>query len=119
MTDNKALFSTYVPTKTRLTVKIADASTSIVTGIGNIKVTHSLTLNGVLHVPNLKCNLLSVSQLAQDKRCHAKFFATHCFFQDLFMGMTIGVAKECEELYYLNNCVTRIIQSCKAVSPSD
>ena len=68
-----------------MTVKIADASNTPIAGIGRVKVSDSLTLHNVLHVPNLKCNLLSVSQLACEERCHADFFVIHCIFQDLLL----------------------------------
>ena len=101
MTDDKALFISYSPLPTTLTVRIADDSSLPAQGIGSIKISAALTLHSVLYVPNLKCNLLSVSKLASNMRCHANFFATHCVFQDLLTGTTIGSAKECDGLYYL------------------
>jgi len=57
----------------------------------------------VLHVPNLSCNLLSVSQLITDKNCQVHFFDTHCVFQDLISGKVIGTAKKSGGLYYLED----------------
>ena len=62
----------------------------------------SITLNPVLHVPNLSCNLLSISQLTKKSNCSAKFLSSHCVFQDLSSGKTIGSAKECEGLCYFD-----------------
>jgi hypothetical protein len=36
-----------------------------------------LTIQDVLHVPNMSCNLLSVSKLITNKNCQAHFFDTH------------------------------------------
>ena len=61
-----------------------------------------ITLNPVLHVPNLSYNLLFISQLTKQSNCLAKFLPSHCVFQDLLLGKTIGSAKECEGLYYFD-----------------
>ncbi|KAK4254159.1 hypothetical protein QN277_020331 [Acacia crassicarpa] len=116
MTDDKTLFTSYTPITKGMTVRIADDSESVVTGIGTVKVSPELSLHSVLHVPKLKCNLLSVSQLAKEERCRVNFFATCCSFQDLLTGTTIGSAKELDGLYYLGETESPKIQSCNKVS---
>ena len=37
----------------------------------------------MLFVPNLDCNLLSISKLNRDLDCETKFLAESCVFQDL------------------------------------
>ena len=101
MIESYSLFSSYLPCGSNLKVKIADGSLSSVAGKGSIKIFDSLTLESVLHVPKLSYNLLSISQLMKNSNCSAKFFLTHCVFQDLSSGKMIGSAKECERLYYL------------------
>ena len=61
-----------------------------------------LILKSVLHVPNIACNLLSINKLTKDMNCVAKFFNSHCEFQDLCSEKMIGSAKECDGLYILN-----------------
>ena len=61
MTDAHHLFSTYSPCASNLNVKIADGTLSLVAGKGSIRISESITLNLVLYVPNLSCNLLSIS----------------------------------------------------------
>ena len=61
MTDAHHLFSTYSPCADNLKVKIAYDTFSPVAGKGSIHISESITLNPVLHVPNLSCNLLSIS----------------------------------------------------------
>ncbi|RVW87157.1 Retrovirus-related Pol polyprotein from transposon TNT 1-94 [Vitis vinifera] len=82
-------------------VRIADGSLSKVAGTGSVVLSRDLTLNSVLFVPNLDCNLLSISKLTKEKRCITNFSSTHCEFQDLDSGKTIGNAEECSGLYIL------------------
>ena len=74
ITGDGTIFHEYNPCNEKYTVKIADGSLSKVVGIGSIRVTNDLNLNSVLHVPNLDCNLLSISKLTRDLHCEAKFF---------------------------------------------
>ena len=64
-----------------------------------------LTFNSVLLVPNLDCNILSISKLNKEKRCITNFSSIHYEFQDLDSGKTIGNAEECSGLYILNDSV--------------
>ena len=65
MTDAHHLFSTYSPYAGNLKLKIADDTLSPVVGKGSIRISESITLNPILHVPNLFCNLLSIRQLTK------------------------------------------------------
>ena len=65
MTDAHHLFSTSSSCVGNLKVKIADGTLSSVAGKGSIRIFESITLNPVLHVPNLSYNLLSISQLTK------------------------------------------------------
>ncbi|RVX04713.1 Retrovirus-related Pol polyprotein from transposon TNT 1-94 [Vitis vinifera] len=78
-----------------------DGSLSKVAGTGSVVLSRDLTLNFVLLVPNLDCNLLSISKLTKEKRCITNFSSTHCEFQDLDSGKMIGNAEECSGLYIL------------------
>lgn len=100
MTDSHHLFSTYTPCAGNIKVKIADGSLSTVAGKWSIQISKSITLNSVLHVPNLSCNLLSVSQLTKKSNCSVEFFPSYCVFQDLSSRKTIGSAREYAGLYY-------------------
>ena len=71
--------------------------------------------------PKLACNLSSVSQLTKQANCCAKFLPSHCVFQDLSSGITIGCAKECEGLYFLDDVEgshQHSITVCNSVSTS-
>ncbi|RVW74059.1 Retrovirus-related Pol polyprotein from transposon TNT 1-94 [Vitis vinifera] len=101
MTGDATIFDTYSSCPNNLTVRIADGSLSKVAGTGSVVLSRDLTLNSVLLVPNLDCNLLSISKLIKEKRCITNFSSTHCEFQDLDSGKTIGNAEECSGLYIL------------------
>ncbi|KAJ4700914.1 Retrovirus-related Pol polyprotein from transposon TNT 1-94 [Melia azedarach] len=62
-----------------------------------------MVLSPVLYVPNLSCNLLSISKLTQDMNCVTKFFPTYCEFQEMESGKTIGCAWAYDGLYIINN----------------
>ncbi|RVW80145.1 hypothetical protein CK203_054111 [Vitis vinifera] len=101
MTGDATIFDTYSSCPNNLTVRIADGSLSKVAGTGSVVLSRDITLNSVLLVPNLDCNLLSISKLTKEKRCITNFSSTHCEFQDLDSGKTIGNAEECSGLYIL------------------
>ena len=54
----------------------------------------------MLFVPNLNCNLLSVSKINQDLNCLTKFSTKSCEFKDAFSEKTIGSAEMYAGLYF-------------------
>ncbi|RVW18491.1 Retrovirus-related Pol polyprotein from transposon RE1 [Vitis vinifera] len=91
MTGDAAILQNYKPSNGHSSVHIADGSKSKIAGTGSIKLTKDLYLDSVLHVPNLDCNLLSISKLAHDLQCVTKFYPNLCAFQDLKSGKMIAV----------------------------
>ncbi|RVX20874.1 hypothetical protein CK203_002528 [Vitis vinifera] len=79
----------------------ADGSLSKVAGTSSVRVSKNITLDSVLLVPKLNCNLLSISKLTRDLNCVTKFGSNLCEFQVLDSGKTIGSAKMCSGLYLL------------------
>lgn len=77
-------------------------------GIGSVAIFTNLTLNSVLLVPNLDCNLLSISKLSADHDCVVKFSQNQCEFQDRISGKTIGSAEVCSGLYILQGLLPAI-----------
>ncbi|RVX18883.1 Retrovirus-related Pol polyprotein from transposon RE2 [Vitis vinifera] len=102
MTGDAAILQNYKPSNGHSSVHIADGSKSKIAGTGSIKLTKDLYLDSVLHVPNLDCNLLSISKLARDLQCVTKFYPNSCVFQDLKSGKMIGSAELCSGLYLLS-----------------
>ena len=76
-----------------ITITVADGNSSLVAGTGNLNLS-GLELKSVLHVPDLKYNLISASKLSKDLNCAIIIYPSYCVFQDLSSGMTIGSAKE-------------------------
>ena len=101
MTSCSSLFLSYNPCAGNKKIRIADGSFSAIAGTGTIRLSPTLVLYNVLHVPKLSCNLISISKLSQDLNCCVKFSPSHCVFQELDSRRTIGNARECGGLYLL------------------
>jgi len=58
-------------------------------------------MKNVLHVPDFKFNLLSVSQITKALSCVVLFFPEFCVFQGLYNGKVLGIGRERDGLYLL------------------
>ncbi|KAI5385309.1 hypothetical protein KIW84_072057 [Lathyrus oleraceus] len=94
MTPYMSYLSSYSPLPNKCHITVAIGSQTPIFGFGNIRLSPSLHLNHVLHVPKLSNNLLSTHKLTKDLNCVITFFHSHCVFQDLAIGKTIGIAEE-------------------------
>ena len=103
MTPHSSSFSSYTTLSGKPYITVANGSTTPINGRGNIHLQPSFPLKNVLHVPKLSNNLLSIQKITQDLNCAVVFFPSHCVFQDLVTGKTIGIAKEQGGLYYLQH----------------
>lgn len=68
---------------------------------GNLPLSPIIYLKNVLGVPSCKVDLMSVSRVTRDLNCSVTFFPHWCVLQDLMTGMTIGLGKQRDGLYYL------------------
>ena len=102
MTSLSSLFKSYSPCPGNQKIRIADGRFSPIAGKGQINISNTIELQSVLHVPNLACNLLSVSKLSKDSKCRVIFFDSYCEFQDLSSRKMIGSAKMVNGLYYFD-----------------
>ncbi|KAG8486485.1 hypothetical protein CXB51_019766 [Gossypium anomalum] len=107
MTGNSTLFQTYTPCHDKSRIRIADGSYSPVAGVGEVQITENFSLDKVLHVPNLSCNLLSISKLTKDEKVLAEFSAIGCVIQEQKSGRMIGTAKVNDGLYVRNKDSTK------------
>ena len=103
MTGCSKMFSSYSPFVGNKKVILSDGSLSTIVGMGTIKITSLITLKDVLHVPNLSCNLLSISKFTSNHQCQDNFYSSYCEFQNLTTGRMIGSAKEKDGLYYFDD----------------
>ena len=60
-------------------VKIAYGSLSTIAKIRFVQLSHSLILYNAF-VPNLSCNLLSISNITLDYKCRNNFYPSYCGF---------------------------------------
>ena len=95
-------FSTFSLCTNHQTVRIANGTRTKVVGTGTIHLSNTLILKSVLFVPDLDCNLISVSRLNHDLNCETKFLANSCVFQDLSTRKVIGSADFRAGLYILD-----------------
>ena len=88
---------------TNAIVELPNGETALVTHIGTIVLSSSLTLNNVFCVPSFTFNLLSVSTITKTQPCCLVFLSTLCFVQDLASWRTIGVGQQIDGLYLLQS----------------
>ncbi|KAK1423454.1 hypothetical protein QVD17_18757 [Tagetes erecta] len=80
-------------------VVIPNGASIAVEGRGDYILPNGIKIKGVLHVPNFKCNLLSVNKLSKDLKCAVTFFPDFCVMQDLNSRTLIGVGNCKKGLY--------------------
>ena len=71
-------------------VVIPNGDSIPVKGKGDYVLPGGAKVNGVLYVPDFKCNLLSVSRLSRDLQCSISFFPDFCVMQGLKRRNLIG-----------------------------
>ncbi|GJQ91627.1 putative RNA-directed DNA polymerase [Tanacetum coccineum] len=77
----------------RGSVVIPNGDSIPVKGKGDYVLLGGTKVNGVLYVPEFKCNLLSVSRLCRDLQCSISFFLDLCIMQGLQKRNLIGAGK--------------------------
>lgn len=65
MTSSNSRMSNYEPSRDEVGTTVADGTICTVKAKGNLKL-DGLNLKPVLHIPELKCNLLSVSKITKN-----------------------------------------------------
>ncbi|KAL2931658.1 Retrovirus-related Pol polyprotein from transposon RE1 [Bienertia sinuspersici] len=84
-------------------VGLPNGHNAMATLIGSISLSPMLTLKNVLYVPELHCNLISVSQLIDSSNCLVHFTNTLCAIQDQHSRMLIGTGERRDGLYYFRD----------------
>ena len=82
-------------------VNLPNGEIALVTHIGTVKITETLVLYDVLCVPTFSFNLISVSKLAKFVLCCLIFLGTFYFIQDFAHWSIIGLGREYNGLYLL------------------
>ncbi|XP_058007633.1 protein IN2-1 homolog B isoform X2 [Hevea brasiliensis] len=81
---------------------------------GTVLLGGDLKLQRVLYVPNLNCNLISVSQLLNDSNLVIQLTNKICAIQDLNSRNLIGAGEQREGLYFLKGVTS--VHACKVPS---
>ena len=84
-------------------VYLPNGERALVTHIGTVHLTEKLIIHNVLCVPYFSFNLIFVSQLNKSLTCCLIFLGSFCFIQDLALWSTIGLGREQNGLYLLDN----------------
>lgn len=61
-------------------VQLSNGRVTMVSHIGNCKITDTGVINNVLYIPDFKHNLLSVSMITRELKCFVSFYPDFCLF---------------------------------------
>lgn len=84
-------------------IQLLNGSSTRVTQVGTVDINDTILLHNVLFVPDFKYNLLSISKFVKNQRCCVTFFPRLCVFLDLLNGKIMGIGRQRNDLYHLNN----------------
>lgn len=87
-------------------VCLPNGDTAHVTHIGSCCISPRSIITYVLHLPEFKYNLMSVSKVTRELGCSVTFFPHFCVFQELYSGKVQEIGKENRGLYLLLNKLT-------------
>jgi len=76
-----------------------------------IRLVGGLRLENVLYVPQLNCNLISISQLSDESNCNVQFTANLCVIQDRTLKMLIGAGERRDGLYFFREILK--VKACR------
>lgn len=66
----------------------------------HVYLTLGIVLTNVLYVPQLNCNLISVTHLIDDVNCVVQFTKIFCIMQDPSLRALIGASERRDGIYY-------------------
>ncbi|XP_074356025.1 uncharacterized protein LOC141695697 [Apium graveolens] len=81
-------------------VGLPDGQTVVANKKGSVRLSENIYLRHVLYVPELNCNLISISQLSDDLNYFVQFSSNICAIQDLHLRRLIGAGERRDGLYY-------------------
>jgi len=113
MVGDKAMLSN-VQKIAPVTIGLPNGAHTIAIEIGLSSLGENLQLENVLYVPNLKCNLVSISKLCKQFNYAVTYFDDFCVIQDCTLRILIGSGEQREEVYYLKQVPTQQVNAMKA-----
>ena len=81
-------------------IGLPNGHTATSTKEGTIRLVGGLRLENVLYVPQLNCNLISISQLSDESNCNVQFTANLCVIHDHTSKMLNGAGERRDGLYF-------------------
>ena len=99
-------------------VQLPNGETTLVSHIGTVIISKHLILENVLVFPSFHFNLISISQLVKSLTCCFIFLGDICFIQDLLHWKMIGLGKELQGLYFLQDTATQCSSHITVFLPS-
>ncbi|XP_075077284.1 uncharacterized protein LOC142164019 [Nicotiana tabacum] len=82
-------------------VHLPSGDFTLVSYVGNCKITETGKVQDVLYVPEFAYNLLSVSKITRYLHCFVSFYPDFCLFQDLSNRKERGIGRKKDGLYLL------------------
>ena len=101
MTQSFHGFVSYRPCPSNKTIATPDGTLVTVAGRGDAVINQNFVLKNVLHVPKLSTHLVLIHKFTKDLNCMVTFSFALCKFQDQSTGTMIGLARERNGLYFL------------------
>ena len=102
VTHNRSLYRDYQPLENTF-VTLPKGYTVRISGTGYIQLTNAISLYSVLHIPEFKFNLLSVSVITKSLNTQVSFTSDSCFIQALTQELMIGQGSQVANLYVLDH----------------
>ena len=103
MTPNLKKFETYIPCPGKKRVFTAGGEILPVAGVGTVKFRDLGFMKNVLHVPNLKAQLISPQRLVKDLKCDFVITDDGCFLIEKGTRREILASEERDGLLYLED----------------
>ncbi|XP_075107038.1 uncharacterized protein LOC142180020 [Nicotiana tabacum] len=102
------------PKRLNGTIQLPIGNAVSISHIGSTYIVRGQTISNVLHIPDFKYNLLSVSKLTKEMRWAVMFFPEFCIFQKLPSGQMKGIGREDDGLYifysaWVNTIDTQVV----------
>ncbi|XP_075524501.1 uncharacterized protein LOC142556890 [Primulina tabacum] len=92
-------------------IQLPNGSSTKFSSLGTIPINQTSSLSNALIVPEFRHNLLSISKFTIDHQCFVTFFPRFCVFQGLSNGKIMGIGRERQGLYYLDNSSWKFLDS--------
>ena len=83
-------------------IKTANGNVASVEGARAVQISHNLSLQNCLFVPNLNYKLWSISQMTKELNCTVLLTSYSCIVQDAWTGRIIARGTKRDGLYHLN-----------------